>query len=249
MSDDDLQPLPNGTRIVKSRPDFDEHAPVGTAGTVLGNIGPHLGLFVYFVEWDGCAGELWPVVSARIAEADDSPQRSRVHGAQGDPATATSRSAPPLLGRAGPRGFQKHTRDAQPTTKGDRMRRLVLVLVVAALAVPAAALAGSPHFVPGTTVTQSGSTLTASGKEAGLGDEQQVHIVLSATASCINPGGNHPKAANKQTVSAAGDFPVQNGKALFDLSVTAAFQPECSPPMSVVFSDVTVTDTTNGVTL
>ncbi len=87
-----------------------------------------------------------------------------------------------------------------------------------------------------------------SGKEAGLGDETQINVVLSATASCINPGDHHPKAANKTSVSAAGSFPVQNGKADFTLSATATFQPSCSPPMTVVFSDVTVTDTTNGLT-
>jgi hypothetical protein len=111
-----------------------------------------------------------------------------------------------------------------------------------------AALAGSPHFVDDQlSVTRSDNTLTVSGKEAGLGDEAQVHIVLSATASCINPGDNHPQAANKESLNAEGDFPVQNGKADFELSVTAVFQPSCSPPMTVVFSDVTVTDTTNGI--
>jgi hypothetical protein len=40
---------------------------------------------------------------------------------------------------------------------------------------------------------------------------------------------------------------VQNGKANFSLSVTATFQPSCNPPMSVVFTNVTVTDTTNGI--
>jgi len=111
------------------------------------------------------------------------------------------------------------------------------------------AWAGSPHFVDGTvTASRSDNTLTASGKEAGLGDEAQVHIVVTATAECINPGSHHPKAANKESVSAAGDFPVQNGKADFSLSITATFQPDCSPPMSVVFTDVTVSDTTNGVT-
>jgi len=49
-------------------------------------------------------------------------------------------------------------------------------------------------------------------------------------------------------MSTAGDFPVQNGKANFSLSVTATFQPSCSQPMTVAFTDVTVTDTTNGVT-
>jgi hypothetical protein len=86
-----------------------------------------------------------------------------------------------------------------------------------------------------------------SGKEAGLGDEAQVHIVVSATALCINPGGNHPKAVNKEDVSAEGDFPVQNGKAEFSLALTATFQPECSPPMTVAFTDITVTDETNGI--
>jgi hypothetical protein len=125
---------------------------------------------------------------------------------------------------------------------------IILALVALAMALVPAAHAGSPHFVDDmVTATRSGDTLTVSGKEAGLGDEAQVHVVLSATASCINPGDNHPQAANKETVSAEGDFPVQNGKAYFDLSVTAVFQPSCSPPMSIVYSDVTVTDTTNGI--
>jgi hypothetical protein len=124
-----------------------------------------------------------------------------------------------------------------------------LVLGAAALAVPAA-MAGSPHFInSATSATVSGNTLTVSGKEAGLGDEAQVHIVVTATAECINPGSHHPKAANKTSVSAAGDFPVQNGKAEFSISVTATFQPDCTPPMTVVFTDIVVTDTTNGISL
>jgi hypothetical protein len=111
-------------------------------------------------------------------------------------------------------------------------------------------MAGSPHFInSATSATVSGNTLTVSGKEAGLGDEAQVHIVVTATAECINPGSHHPKAANKTSVSAAGDFPVQNGKAEFSISVTATFQPDCTPPMTVVFTDIVVTDTTNGISL
>jgi hypothetical protein len=132
------------------------------------------------------------------------------------------------------------------------MRRLLIplaaALVVAAIAVPVA-LAGSPHFVNNAfTVTRSDNTLTVSGKEAGLGDEAQIHVVLEATGLCINGGGNHPKAVNKESFSAEGDFPVQNGKANFTLSVTATFSPSCSPPMTVAFTDVTVTDTTNNLT-
>jgi hypothetical protein len=122
-------------------------------------------------------------------------------------------------------------------------------LTAALMAVTApVALAGSPHFVSNTvTATRSGNTLTVSGKEAGLGDEAQVHIVVTATALCINGGSNHPKAVNKESVSAEGTFPVQNGKAEFSVSVTAVFSPSCSPPMTVEFTDITVTDTTNNI--
>jgi phage tail sheath gpL-like len=121
----------------------------------------------------------------------------------------------------------------------------VLALATAAVAVPIA-WAGSPHFVK-VTATVTGNSLTVEGKEAGLGNETQVHIEVTATAECINPGGHHPKAVNKESVSSAGDFPVQNGKADFSLTLTAAFKPECSPPMTVRFSDVRVTDTTHGI--
>ena|SRR5690349_10530946 len=132
------------------------------------------------------------------------------------------------------------------------MRRFLPVLTglltAAAIAAPTAS-AGSPHFIDNAfSVSSAGNTLTVSGKEAGLGDEAQIHVVLTATAECINGGGDHPKATNKTSVSAAGDFPVQNGKAEFTLTATAVFQPECAPPMTVRFSDITVTDETNGLT-
>jgi hypothetical protein len=132
------------------------------------------------------------------------------------------------------------------------MHRILVLLAVPFLALIATAtpaLAGSAHFVDSTvTATRSGDTLTVTGKEAGLGDELQVHIVVSATAACLNPGQQYPQAGNKETVTASADEPVQNGKALFSLDLTAVFQPSCSPPMSLVFGDVTVTDTTNGIT-
>jgi hypothetical protein len=130
------------------------------------------------------------------------------------------------------------------------MRRIAAICLIGlgTLGISApAAFAGSPHFVHDVTISRTDNSLTVSGKEAGLGNEDQVHIVVSATASCINPGQHHPKAANKESVSAEGDFPVQNGKANFSLTVTATFSPSCSPPMTVVFSDVTVTDETSGI--
>ena len=131
------------------------------------------------------------------------------------------------------------------------MRRLITiasVIVGSAFIAAPVALAGSPHFVSNTvSATRTGNTLLIQGKEAGLGDEEEVNIVVSATAECINRGEKHPKAANKESISEAGTFPVQNGKANFELSLTASFKPECAPPMTVVFSGVTVTDITNGI--
>jgi hypothetical protein len=129
------------------------------------------------------------------------------------------------------------------------MQRVIFV-TIAILAVlafaPLASWAGSPHFTE-CSATVSGNTLTVEGKEAGLGSETQVHIEVTATALCINPGSQHPKAANKESVSAEGDFPVQNGKALFSLDLTATFQPDCSPPMTVEFTDVAACDTEHNV--
>jgi len=114
------------------------------------------------------------------------------------------------------------------------------------------AWAGSPHFVDDqTTLSVDGNTLTVVGKIAGLGDEDQVHVVLTADAACFNRGGNHPRATNKQAVLAEGDFPVQNGKATFTLSGTATFDPSapCPVPLEIRYSNVVVTDTTHGISL
>jgi len=117
---------------------------------------------------------------------------------------------------------------------------VVGVLVVLGLAVVAA---GNAHFVGVPQFSTVDNALFVSGKVAGLGNVPQIHVVLSADAECINPGNNKPQAANKETFSAEGDFPVQNGKSLFQLAVEATFQPSCSPPMSVVWSNVLVTVT------
>ena len=129
------------------------------------------------------------------------------------------------------------------------MRSIRLLILVGALvavgAFAGSAVAGNPHFVTA-DASRSDNTLTVNFKEAGLGNEAQVHVVLSADALCINGGGKHPKAVNKESISTAGDFPVQNGKAEGTLSVTASFQPDCSPPMEVRFENVRLVDETSG---
>jgi hypothetical protein len=121
--------------------------------------------------------------------------------------------------------------------------RTALVAATLLVLTAAPALAGSPHFVGTPTVSRDGDTLTVAGKIAGLGNETQVHVELSADAACVNRGGQEPVAENKDALLAAGDFPVQNGKALFELSGSATTDPDCSPPMTLVYSNVTVTDT------
>lgn len=134
-----------------------------------------------------------------------------------------------------------------------RTRRTLTTLALAAgllAATMAPALAGSPHFVDDqTTFAADGATLTVVFKEAGLGDELQVDYTLNATFQCVNPGGNDPQAGNKQDASSSQTLPVQNGKVSGSLSVTAVFQPECSPPMTVKVLSGSLTDTTNGISL
>ena len=129
------------------------------------------------------------------------------------------------------------------------MRRITLLVITTIATLMLAATpswAGSPHFVS-VSITRTDDSLFVSGKEAGLGNEETVHIEVTATALCINGGGHHPKAVNKEDLSSGGDFPVQNGKADFSLTLTAAFDPPCSPPMTVSFTNVVVCDTGNGV--
>jgi hypothetical protein len=116
----------------------------------------------------------------------------------------------------------------------------VLVVATAALAVPAA-WAGSPHFVGTPKITRSGDALTVSGKVAGLGNETQINVAVTADVACVNPGNNEPKAENKGATIAEGTFPVQNGKATFSVTGTGTTSPDCSPPMTLRYSNVVVT--------
>jgi hypothetical protein len=123
---------------------------------------------------------------------------------------------------------------------------LVALTLVLLAATPV--LAGSPHFVGTPTVTRDGDTLTVSGKLAGLGNEDQVHVVLTADVACVNPGGNEPQAENKGATIAEGSFPVQSGKADFSLSGVGVTDPACNPPMVLVYSNVVVSVPNHGLT-
>ena len=76
---------------------------------------------------------------------------------------------------------------------------------------------------------------------AGLGDETQINVAVTADVACVNPGNNQPKAENKGATIAEGTFPVQNGKANFSVTGTGTTSPDCSPPMTLRYSNVVVT--------
>lgn len=125
-----------------------------------------------------------------------------------------------------------------------RIPKLFLVVAVAALALAASAVAVSnAHFVGNPQITISGNTVTVTGKVAGLGDVDVITVTVTGDAACINPGSKKPQAANKESFSASSDQPVQNGKALFSQQLIATFQPDCTPPMTVQWSNIVVTVT------
>src|SRR5215472_7961552 len=77
----------------------------------------------------------------------------------------------------------------------------------------AVAYADSPHFISASDSVNSSGSLVASFKEAGLGTTVSTETIKltadgTATYACINGGGNHPKATNKETVSGRSQVPV-----------------------------------------
>jgi hypothetical protein len=147
------------------------------------------------------------------------------------------------------------------------MRRMLFVLAgvfaTAALVVPAA-LAVSPHFVSASGTVNADGSLTVNFKEAGLGTNQLINYTLSgqgtATWVCVNNGGANPSAQNKTTVngpvSASGTFNSgKNGNVTASLTVQPPPSDISCPKgqklelASASYTDVTLTDTTNGITV
>src|SRR6266576_1203546 len=97
------------------------------------------------------------------------------------------------------------------------MRRLLFMLLgplgaaLSAIVLAAGpAAADRPHFISEGTasINSSGAYVVTNFKEAGLGSTVPTEgITLSGTASatyaCINGGGKHPSATNKETVTGA----------------------------------------------
>ncbi len=122
--------------------------------------------------------------------------------------------------------------------------KFLVAFGVFALSATTALAVSNAHFVGTPTATRDDSTLTISGKVAGLGQVEVITVTISGDVACINPGSKHPKAANKEALTGGADVPVQNGKANFSVTTDVPdIEPSCSPPMTLVFSNVTVTVT------
>jgi hypothetical protein len=146
------------------------------------------------------------------------------------------------------------------------MRRLlfvgVLFMSVGALAAQAAVASTSgAHFMSATSSVNNSGALVVSWDEAGLGNAT-VNYTLTADGTaiyaCINGGGNHPKAANKETtheqVSANGTFKTKNGRVQGTLTAGPPSAGSFSCPSGqrlvlaqVTYTNIVLTDTTNSV--
>jgi hypothetical protein len=146
------------------------------------------------------------------------------------------------------------------------MKRLfvfLFALLVALFMFTTTAQAVSPHFVRA-DAQLSGTNLVVNFKEAGLGTNQLITYVAAADSTvtyvCVNRGGANPSAQNKTTisgpVSATGTFSSgKNGQVTASLTVNPPGPGSFSCPSGqsleiaqVSYSNVTITDTTNGIT-
>jgi hypothetical protein len=148
------------------------------------------------------------------------------------------------------------------------MRRITLITICLAamtlLAANAVAQSSGAHFQKNSVVASVDSNtgaLTVSFTEAGLGN-LDVNYTLSATGSavyaCLNGGGKHPQAANKETVSSnlSGGITASplNGKVIASITLSAPGPGDFSCPSgqslvlaSVSYTNVVLTDTSNDV--
>jgi hypothetical protein len=150
-----------------------------------------------------------------------------------------------------------------------RISNVVQAVTVAVAAVAFGVLASSAgatsgaHFFSSSGSVNSNGALVVSFDEAGVG-QQQVNYTLqvtsaTATYACINGGGNHPKAANKETHSSSlstdATFNPTNGRVKASIATGPVSAGTFSCPggqrlvlASVSYSGITLTDTTNNVT-
>ena len=141
---------------------------------------------------------------------------------------------------------------------------LVAPMVVAAaisMASPANAVAAKFHSASG-SVNNSGA-LVVSFDERGLGNDN-IDYTLSADATalyaCINGGGKHPQAANKEafegSLSAGASFEPKNGRVIASITAGPLEAPSFQCPngqkrvlAAVSYTNIWLSDDTNGTSV
>jgi hypothetical protein len=143
------------------------------------------------------------------------------------------------------------------------VRRILLttaaLVAVFALALPA--WAAAPQFKAATSSVNDAGALVVSFDERGLGNEN-IDYTLTADATalyaCLNRGGKHPQAANKESfegqVAGGGSFEPKNGRVVASLTAGPLAAPQFTCPSgqdrvlaAVSYTNIVLTDTTNGV--
>ena len=140
-----------------------------------------------------------------------------------------------------------------------------LLLGLALALATTAALAinvGIPKFLRAPSAQLGSPKVIVSWTEIGLGSTDTVNYVATATAGaryqCVNRGGNCPTASNKQDVlanlSVGGTFSVDKNGRISSILIIPAPPGTLTCPgnqvvgvVSAVFTNITLTDTTNGV--
>lgn len=147
------------------------------------------------------------------------------------------------------------------------MRRIAILAVLSVLlmgfAGTAAIATSGAHFFSATGNVASNGALRVSWDEAGVGNatvNYRLNADASALYACINGGGNHPKAANKQSVngplsSPQTGFNPRNGRVTVTNGISVGPLPStlvCPSGQTFVlacvkYSNIVLHDLTNGV--
>jgi len=138
-----------------------------------------------------------------------------------------------------------------------------MVLAIIGLTTQSALATSGAHFFSATSSVGDNGALVVNWDEAGVGQQTVFYTLAtdaSATYACINGGGKHPSASNKEDVNGPlstpnTGFQPQNGRVKASLSVgpIGAGSFACPSGQTMVlgrvsYSNITLTDTTNNVT-
>jgi hypothetical protein len=133
-------------------------------------------------------------------------------------------------------------------------------VAAASLVVSATALAVAAKFHSTSSSVNNDGALVVNFDERGLGNDN-IDYTLTADATalyaCINGGGKHPQAANKESfedqVTGGGSFEPKNGRVVASLTAGPLAAPEFTCPngqrrvlAAVTYTNIVLTDTTNG---